>query len=422
MADSKLSEIPTFHFETVGVHAGLARSENGVQDAPIYASTSFNFNNSAHGAAIFNMTAEAFCYSRIGNPTIDVFEKRMAALEHGEAALATSSGQAAVFMTITALAQAGSNIVVASSVSELSANQFRYRLPPLGITAPFVEGGKTDHVERAIDEHTKAVFVESISSTDLLMSDIKALATVAHKAGVPLVVDNTAGAGGFLLRPIDHGADIVIASAAEWLSISGLNSAGIIIDSGKFDWVKNQNRFPQFFEPSPGFHGLKLWEKFGNLSFISFSRAAIMRDTGPCLNPFEAFQLLSGLETLSVRLERNSSNAISLALSLEDHAAVSEVRYPGLASNPLYHVSTKYLNRNYGGVLYFTIKSPKELDNAFFERFKLISRSGSVGGSKTVFIEREQPEEADGRRIYVSVGLENIKDIIADFEQALSLK
>jgi O-acetylhomoserine/O-acetylserine sulfhydrylase len=246
------------------------------------------------------------------------------------------------------LAQAGSNIVVASSVSESSANQFRYRLPPLGITARFIENGQINHVEKAIDEHTKAVFVESISSTDLLMSDIKALAAVAHNLGVPLVVcvqtnlvykliltndaysDNTAGAGGFLLRPIDHGADIVIASAAEWLSISGLNSAGIIIDSGRFDWAKNKSRFPQFFEPSPGFHGLKLFEKFGNLSFISFSRAAIMRDTGPCLNPFEAFQLLSGLETLSVRIERNSTNALQLAIWLESHEKIGNVGHPGL--------------------------------------------------------------------------------------------
>jgi len=212
--------------------------------------------------------------------------------------------------------------------------------------ARFVDGGNTNHVLQAIDEHTKAVFIESVSSTELLVSDTNALADVAHQAGVPLVVyvqaiavhsgiannpysDNTAGAGGFLLRPIDHGADIVIASAAEWLSISGSNSAGIIIDSGKFDWVKNQKRFPQFFEPSPGFHGSKLWDKFGNLSFVFYSRAAIMRDTGPCLNPFEAFQLLSGLETLSVRLEKISSDALLLAMTLEDHATVAEVRYPG---------------------------------------------------------------------------------------------
>lgn len=259
-----------------------------------------------------------------------------------------SSGEAALFTTITALAQAGSNIVVASNVSESSVRQFRYRLPPLGITARFVNGD-VGHVEQAVDDQTKAVFVESISSSDLVVSDLKVLAAVAHKAGVPLVVkvpeypgcmnltngifsDNTAGAGGFLIRPIDHGADIVIASA-EWLSISGSNSAGIIIDSGKFDWDNSKDRFPQFFEPSPGYHGLRLWEKFGKLTFISFSRAAIMRDTGPCLNPFEAFQLLSGLETLTVRLERNSSNAIQLALRLEDNQKIDAIRYPGRSTS-----------------------------------------------------------------------------------------
>lgn len=250
-------------------------------------------------------------------------------------------------MTIMALAQAGNNIVVVSSVSESSEHQFRHRLPPLGITARFVESSLAEHVDNAIDELTKAIFVESVSSYGLVVSDIEHLAAVARKAGVPLVVyvqtiqcimclademysDNTAGAGGLILRPIDHGADIVIASAAEWLSISGSNSAGIIIDSGKFDWVINKSRFPQFFEPSPGFHGLRLFEKFGNLSFISFSRAAIMRDTGPCLNPFEAFRLLSGLETLSVRLERNSSNALQLAMWLETHMRIGGVGHPGL--------------------------------------------------------------------------------------------
>ncbi|PMD26582.1 O-acetylhomoserine/O-acetylserine sulfhydrylase [Hyaloscypha hepaticicola] len=414
MAGSKPPSEPHFHFETIGVHTGLSRSENVVRDAPIYASTSFSFNNSAHGAAIFNGTAEAFCYSRIGNPTIDVFEKRMAALENGEAGLATSSGPAALFLAITALAQAGSNIVVVSTVSESSAHQFRYRLPALGISARFVESGQ---VVQAIDEHTKGVFVESISCTDLLVADIKSLAGAAHKAGVPLVVDNTVGVGGFLIRPIDHGADIVIASAAEWLSISGSNMAGIIIDSGKFDWLKNKDRFPQFFEPSPGFHGLKLWEKFGNLSFIAFSRAAVMRDTGPCLNPFEAFQLLAGLETLSVRIERNSSNALELALWLEHHAKIGEVRYPGLPSTPLYQVSANYPKVNYGGILYFRVKATAETPAMILDNFKLVSR-GSIGGSKTAIVEGEGP--GDGR-IYVSVGLENIEDIKADFERALSL-
>ncbi|TVY36405.1 Homocysteine synthase [Lachnellula subtilissima] len=351
----------SFQFETSGVHAGLNRSEKGVQDAPIYASTSFVFDNSAHGAAIFGMTADAFCYSRIANPTVDVFEKRMATLENGAAALAAASGQAALFMTITALAQAGDNILIASSVCDVSKTILRYRLPPFGITVRFVESGDVDCIRQAIDGNTKGVFVESISSTDLLVSDIAALAVVVHEAGVPLIVENTAGAGGFLLRPLDHGADIIVESAAEWLSISGSSPAGIIIDSGKFDWVKNQARFPQFFEKAPGFHGLRLWEKFGNLVFISFARIAVLRDMGPCLNPFEAFQLLAGLETLSVRLERISSNAAALATWLESDDRVEEVRYPGLETNPSYNLSRKYCLRGYGGLLSIKFKSAKEL-------------------------------------------------------------
>ncbi|TVY22394.1 Sulfhydrylase FUB7 [Lachnellula hyalina] len=408
----------SFQFETSGVHAGLNRSENGVQDAPIYASTSFVFDNSAHGAAIFGMTADAFCYSRIANPTVDVFETRMAALENGAAALAAASGQAALFMTITALAQAGDNIVIASHACDVSKTIFKNRLPPFGITVRFVESGDVDCIRQAIDGNTKGVFVESISSTDLLVSDISTLAVVAHNAGVPLIVDNTAGAGGFLLRPLDHGADIIVESAAEWLGISGSNAAGVIIDSGKFDWVKNQARFPQFFEQAPGFHGLRLWEKFGNLVFISFARIAVLRDMGPCLNPFEAFQLLAGLETLSVRLERISSNAAKLATWLESDNRVEEVRYPGLQTNPSYNLSKKYCPRGYGGLLSIKLKSAKDL---VWTKSKVVSFGASIGGSKTIIVKREQPHE-DQRQagsIYVSIGLENIDDIISDFKEVL---
>ncbi|TVY54523.1 Sulfhydrylase FUB7 [Lachnellula cervina] len=436
MAEQNLPKDPepaqsSFHFETSGVHAGLSRSDNGVQNTPIYASTvttphkhncsisltclqSFVFNNSAHGAAIFGMAADAFCYSRIANPTVDVFEKRMAILENGAAALAAASGQAALFMTITALSQSGSNIVVASQVCEGTKNVFRYRLPRLGITVRFVESGDVDLVGQAIDGNTKGVFVESISSTDLLVSNIAALATVAHEAGVPLVVDNTAGAGGFLLRPLEHGADIIVESAAEWLSISGSNPAGIIIDSGKFNWVKNQDRFPQFFEQAPGFHGLKLWEKFGHLVFISFARIAVLRDMGPCLNPFEAFQLLAGLETLSVRLEKISSNAAKLAAWLELDERVDVVRYPGLESNASYSLSKKYCQRGYGGLLSIKLKSAKEL---VWIESKVISFGARTITVKDKAVHEDQTQEES---IYISVGLENIDDIIADFQGILA--
>lgn len=233
-------------------------------------------------------------------------------------------------MAVAALASVGSNIVVASSVSDASAHQFKDRLPPLGITARFVESGDINEVRKLIDKHTKAVFVESISSTDLRVSDIEALAKVAHENGVPLIVDNTLGAGGFLIRPLDHGADIVVESASEYLSISGSILAGIIIDSGRFDWKANSKRFPQFSEPSPGFHGLVVLEKFGNLAFITYARIAVLRDVGPCLNPFEAFQVIAGLETLSVRVERASNNALKLARWLQGHNKVEKVQYPGM--------------------------------------------------------------------------------------------
>ncbi|TVY39191.1 Homocysteine synthase, partial [Lachnellula occidentalis] len=400
-------EQSSFQFETSGVHAGLSRSDNGNCAISLTCLQSFVFDNSAHGAAIFGMTADAFCYSRIANPTVDVFEKRMATLEGGAAALAAASGQAALFMTITALAQAGDNIVIASQVCDVSKNIFRYRLPPLGITARFAESGDGELIRKAINEHTKGVLVESISSTDLLVSDIATLAVVAHGAGVPLIVDNTAGAGGFLLRPLDHGADIIVESAAEWLSISGSNAAGIIIDSGKFDWVKNQARFPQFFEHSPGFHGLRMWEKFGNLVFISFARIAVLRDMGPCLNPFEAFQLLAGLETLSVRLERISNNAAKLAAWLVSDDRVEEVRYPGLETNTSYHLSKRYCQRGYGGLLSIKLKNTKE---SILTTSKVVSFGGSIGGSKTIVVKTDglHEDQKQAGSIYVSVGLENI--------------
>ncbi|KAF8858572.1 hypothetical protein BDZ45DRAFT_714400 [Acephala macrosclerotiorum] len=384
---------------------------------------SFVFENSAHGAAIFNMTAEAFCYSRIANPTVSVFETRMAALEGGEAALATSSSSAALFTTITALAQAGSNIVVASSVSEDAAHTFKYRLPPLGITARFIESGNVDQVGEAIDKDTKFVFAESISSDKLIVSDIEALAATAHSSGIPLIVDNTAGAGGYLIRPINHGADITVQDASPWLSISGANSAGIIIDSGKFDWSQSPERFPQFFEPSPGFHGLKIWEKFGKLSFISYSRAAILRDTGPCMNPFEAFQLTAGLETLSVRLQRISSNALKLAEWInasEDSKGVIGVLYPGLSCSQFFNLNKKYIMRRYGGVLSVSLERSVDIFQLLSSKLELVSVGKSIGGSRTIIIPQPHRSPEANPRVWISVGLESVDDIIKDFQQALS--
>ncbi|KAL3417836.1 O-acetylhomoserine aminocarboxypropyltransferase/cysteine synthase [Phlyctema vagabunda] len=373
------------------------------------------------------MNAEAFCYSRLANPTTDVLEKRIAALEGGIGALATASIQAALFITIMSLANAGSNIIVASSISDSSALQFKARLPNMNITARHVEDGDLSRIQELIDENTKAVYIESVSTQDLRVSDIAAIAAVAHQAGIPLVVDNTAGAGGFLIRPIDHGADIVISSTAEWLSISGSTTGGLITDSGNFDWDSHKSRFPQFTDPSPGFHGLNIWKKFGKLSFIVLARIAVMRDIGPCTNPFASSELLLGLETLSVRIERSCVSALKLALWLQNHERVVKVSYSGLTSHPDHVSASKYMPRGYGGLLSFSVQDDQFLN----QRLKVVTTSGSVGGSKTSVIlqtpavyqdfhfeHKERGQAAGQAPVFVSVGLEHINDIIADFEQA----
>ncbi|EKD17869.1 uncharacterized protein L3040_004407 [Drepanopeziza brunnea f. sp. 'multigermtubi'] len=404
-------EQPTYSFESLGVHAGLSRKEN----------KSFVFENSAHGAAIFNGTAEAFCYSRIGNPTTKVFETRVAALEGGEAALATSSGAAALFTTIISLAQHGSNIVVASSISDSWTHVFQHRLPTWGITAQLVSNDDIEQIVQAIDKDTKFVFAESIPTDNLQISDIEALATAAHSKGVPLVIDNTAGAGGYLIRPLDHGADIVIQDAGPWLSVSGSISAGIIVDSGRFDWSRSVERYPQFFDPSAGFHGLKFWEKFGNLSFITYARAAVMRDSGPCLNPFEAFQLISGLETLSVRLERISYNAFVLADWIDerkDTCGIQRVLYPGL-SHATVAANRNYIKGGLGGLLSITLADMDVLPR-LLRKVTLISLGQSIGGSKTVIVNQPTISTKAPPKAWISVGLENIDDIIEDLAQATS--
>ncbi|PBP23459.1 hypothetical protein BUE80_DR005580 [Diplocarpon rosae] len=434
MTDTKELEKPVYEFESLGpepkrersqgccnlrLHSKLPQSQL-LQDRQLKLSKSFVFENSAHGAAIFNMTAEAYCYSRIANPTVTVLETRMAALEGGEAALATSSGAAALLTTITALAQRGSNIVVASQISVSTSRLFQHRLKNLGISARIVVDGHAEHVSQAIDDETKFVFAESVPIDDLLATDIEALAVLAHSKGLPLVVDNTAGAGGFLIRPIDHGADVVVQDAGPWLSISGSSSAGIIVDSGKFDWAKSTRRFPQFFEPSPGFHGLKIWEKFKNKSFVAYARAAVMRDAGPCLNPFEAFQLIAGLETLAVRVERISSNAIVVAKWIEGikderHGGVVAVSYPGL--------SLPFKKRGHGGVLSVVLEDSEALQR-LCSKTTLVSIGQSIGGSRTIIVPRYSSSDnarSDGKpQAWISVGLENQNDILKDLEHAFS--
>ncbi|KAH0552845.1 hypothetical protein GP486_006953 [Trichoglossum hirsutum] len=420
-------------FETLQLHGGQEPDPaTNARAVPIYASTSFTFNNSAHGAALFGLREFGNVYSRIMNPTVDVFEKRMAALEGGVAAVAASSGQSAQFMTISALAHAGDNIVSTSYLYGGTYNQFKVFLPRLGINTKFVTGDKPEDFAKLIDDKTKAIYIESIGNPKYNIPDFEAIAKVAHDAGVPLVVDNTFGAGGYLVRPIEHGADIVVHSATKWIGGHGTTIAGVVVDSGKFDWGKHASRFPQFNEPAEGYHGLKFYETFGPITFAIRVRVEILRDLGTALNPFGAFLLLQGLETLSLRVERHVENALKLARWLEKHESVNWVSYPGLESHPYHEIAKKYLPRGYGGVLSFGVKGGEKAGSQIVDGFKLVSHLANVGDSKTLAIHpwsttheqlSEEEKLASGVTadlIRISVGTEHIDDIIHDFEQSFA--
>jgi len=422
---------PSTHFETLQLHAGQEPDPaTNARAVPIYATTSFTFNDSAHGARLFGLKEFGNIYSRIMNPTVDVFEKRIAALEGGVAAVAASSGQAAQFMAIAALAHAGDNIVSTTNLYGGTYNQLKVFLPRLGINTKFVNGDKPEDFAAAIDENTKAIYIESIGNPKYNIPDFEAIAKVAHEHGVPLVVDNTFGAGGYFVRPIDHGADIVVHSATKWIGGHGTTIGGIVVDSGKFDWGKNAKRFPEMVEPSPGYHGLKFWETFGPITFAIRVRVEILRDLGSSLNPFGAFQLLQGIETLSLRGERHAQNSLALARWLEKSPHVSWVSYPGLESHPSHELAKKYLPRGFGGVLSFGVKGGGAAGSQVVDGFKLISNLANVGDSKTLAIHpwsttHEQLSEderlASGVTedlIRISVGTEHIDDIIGDFQQS----
>ncbi len=427
----------TLRFETLQVHAGHEIGQEVLARAvPIYASTSFVFKNSDHAARLFALEEFGNIYSRIMNPTNDVFEKRVAALEGGVAALATSSGQAAEFLTITTLAGAGDNIVSTSYLYGGTYNLFKVTLPRLGIDVRFAEGDEPEAIERLIDERTKAVYVETIGNPRFNVPDFEALAEVAHRHGIPLVVDNTFGGAGYLCRPIDYGADIVVHSATKWIGGHGTTIGGVIVDAGTFPW--NNGRFPQFTEPSPGYHGLKFWEVFGpdgvlsvNVAFIIRARVEGLRDIGPCQNPFGAFLLIQGLETLSLRMQRHVDNALELARWLQTRPEVSWVSYPGLEDHPYHARAKKYLRNGFGAVLAFGIRGGLEAGKAFINHVKLASHLANVGDARTLVIHpasttHQQLTEAEQRQagvtpdmIRVSVGIEHIDDIKDDFEQAL---
>jgi len=365
---------PTQKFETLQVHAGQAPDPTTKARAvPIYQSTSFTFNDSAHGARLFGLKEFGNIYSRIMNPTVDVFEKRVAALEGGVAAVATSSGQAAQFLAISALAHAGDNIVSTSNLYGGTYNQFKVFFPRLGINTKFVTSETPEAIAAAIDDKTKAVYVETIGNPRYNVPDFEAIAKVAHEKGVPLVVDNTFGAGGYFAQPFKHGADIIVHSATKWIGGHGTSIGGVIVDSGKFDWAANAKRFPQFNDPAPGYHGLKFVDTFGPIAFIIRVRVEILRDVGACLSPFNAQQFILGLETLSLRGERHGENALKLAKWLQTRPEVAWVSYPGLENHPSHQLAKKYLPRGFGGVLSFGVKGGAEAGSQVVDGFKLIS-------------------------------------------------
>lgn len=424
-----------YRFETLQVHAGQTPAPGtNARAVPIYQTTSYTFDSADHGADLFALKQFGNIYTRIMNPTTDVFEKRIAALEGGVAALATSSGQAAQLLAITTLAQAGDNIVSTSFLYGGTYNQFKVTLPRLGIGVKFVEGDDPEAFRQAIDEQTKALYVETIGNPQFNVPDFIALAHVAHENGIPLIVDNTFGAAGYLVRPIEYGADIVVQSATKWIGGHGTSIGGVIVDSGKFDW--GNGKFPLFTEPSPGYHGLNFYETFGpqspfgNIAFAIRARVEGLRDLGPSLSPFNAFLLLQGLETLSLRVQRHVGNALELAQWLEQQPQVAWVSYLGLPNHPYHERAKKYLRHGYGGVLNFGIKGGLEAGRSWINHLQLASHLANVGDAKTLVIHpasttHQQLTEAEQLSagvtpdlVRVSVGIEHIEDIKADFAQA----
>lgn len=425
-------------FETLQLHAGQEPDPTtGARAVPIYASTSFAFESSEHGADLFALRKFGNIYTRIMNPTTDVFEKRVAALEGGVAALATASGQAAQLLALTTLAEAGDNIVSTSYLYGGTYNQFKVTFPRLGIDVRFVDGDDPAEFERLIDSRTKALYVETIGNPRFNVPDFEALADVANRNGVPLVVDNTFGAAGYLCRPLEHGAHIVVESATKWIGGHGTTIGGVIVDGGTFPW--DNGRFPSFTTPAPGYHGLNFWETFGpdgvlgaNVAFIIRARVEGLRDLGPCQNPFGSFLLLQGLETLSLRVQRASDNAQELAHWLRGRDEVAWISYPGLVDHPSHDRAAKYLTNGFGAVLAFGVNGGLEAGQAFVDNVKLASHLANVGDAKTLVIHpastthqqlSDDEQRASGVTsdlIRVSVGIEHIDDIKSDFEQALA--
>lgn len=427
----------TLHFDTLQVHAGYSAVDptSRARAVPLYQTTSYTFKDAQHGADLFALREFGNIYTRIMNPTTDVFEQRIAALEGGVAAVATASGQAAQFLALHTLASAGDNIVTSSYLYGGTANQFKVAFRRLGIDVRFADGNDPASFRALTDDRTKAFYVETIGNPGFSVPDFAAIKSVSTELGIPLVVDNTFGAAGYIARPIDHGADVVVASATKWIGGHGTAIGGVVVDAGTFNWANG--KFPQFTEPSEGYHGLRFWDvfgsdgPFGNIAFAIRARVEGLRDLGPSQSPFNSWLLLQGLETLSLRVQRSVDNALAIARWLEQHPDVATVAYPGLATNQYHELATRYLRNGFGGVLSFEPIGGAERAKAVIDSLELFSHLANVGDAKSLIIQPSltthqqlSPEAqlAAGvtpSLLRLSIGIEHIDDLIADLEQAL---
>ena len=427
--------LKTYRYETLQLHAGQSADPvTGSRAVPIYQTTSYVFKDAEHAANLFGLKEFGNIYTRLMNPTTDVLEKRIAALEGGVAAVAVASGQAAQFLALNNILQAGDNFVTSSHLYGGTYNQFKVAFKRLGIEVRFAEGIDPLSIASLIDENTKAIYLEAIGNPEFSVADFGKINEIAKEFDIPLVVDNTFGAAGFIFKPIDFGADIVVASATKWIGGHGNSVGGVIIDSGKYNW--GNGKYPQFTEPSEGYHGLKFWDvfgiegPFGNIAYAIRLRVEGLRDFGPALSPFNSFLLLQGIETLSLRVQRTVENALIIAEWLEQNELVEFVNYPGLKSSKYYENANKYLRNGFGGVLSFKLKGTVEQANSFINSLDLVSHLANVGDAKTLIIHpsattHEQlsldEQKAAGvlpGLLRLSVGIEHVDDIIEDLNQA----
>lgn len=423
------------HFDTLQVHAGQeVDPSTGSRAVPIYQTSSYVFNDAEHGANLFALKEFGNIYTRIQNPTTDVFEKRIAALEGGVAALAVSSGQAAQFIALNNILESGDNFVSASNLYGGTYNQFKVGFKRLGVDVRFAEDADPAKIESLIDENTKAIYAETIGNPSFNVPDFESIAAIAKKHNIPFIVDNTFGAGGYIFKPLEHGANVVVESATKWIGGHGTSIGGVVVDGGNYDW--GNGKFPQFSEPSEGYHGLVFSDvfgvngPFGNIQFIIRARVEGLRDFGPAISPFNSFLLLQGLETLSLRVQKHLDNTLEIARWLELHPQVEKVNYPGLITSPSHHLAKKYLKNGFGVVLSFQIKGDADKANQFIDSLELISHLANVGDAKSLIIhpsatthQQLSDDEQKSAGVFpgllrLSVGIEYIDDIKNDLQRA----